>query len=284
MFDSNELRFRIVRALPRPVRVPVNGAWIELRRWLRLQRADVCFVSYPKAGRTWLRMLLGSVLQGHFGVRADSPMELESFADLDARIPRIFVTHDGVRFRSTPDELGRSKKKYAKKRVILLVRDPRDIVVSRYFHAAKRGAAPYQHSISRFMRGRRGGYATILEFHRIWAAQLSVPRQLLLVRYEDMIDDPARELRRVLEFLELDRVPPELVAAAVAAGSFNAMRQLEERDAFNSVRLRPIDSRDPDSFKVRRGKVGGYRDYMDELDLRFLDSQLAAADLRGFGY
>jgi len=41
--------------------------------------------------------------------------------------------------------------------------------------------------------------------------------------------------------------------------------------------------RDPESFKVRRGKVGGYREYLSPEDLDYAADALRELDAR-FGY
>ena len=45
----------------------------------------------------------------------------------------------------------------------------------------------------------------------------------------------------------------------------------------------PRDVRDPESFKVRRGKVGGYREYLSLEDQQYAANALAELDSR-FGY
>jgi len=40
---------------------------------------------------------------------------------------------------------------------------------------------------------------------------------------------------------------------------------------FQSKKLRPRDSHDEESFKVRKGKVGGYVDYLDPDDRAFVE-------------
>ena len=40
------------------------------------------------------------------------------------------------------------------------------------------------------------------------------------------------------------------------------MKKLEAAGAFDSKILKPGNVTDPESFKVRRGKVGGYREYL----------------------
>ena len=46
---------------------------------------------------------------------------------------------------------------------------------------------------------------------------------------------------------------------------------MEKKGEFESGRLTPADATDKDSFKVRRGKVGGYADYFDEAQRAVLD-------------
>ena len=45
----------------------------------------------------------------------------------------------------------------------------------------------------------------------------------------------------------------------------------------------PGDVRDPESFKVRRGKVGGYREYLSVEEQQYAANALAELDSR-FGY
>ena len=58
---------------------------------------------------------------------------------------------------------------------------------------------------------------------------------------------------------------------------------MEAAGAFDSKILRPGDVRDPESFKVRRGKVGGYREYLSVEDQEYAAAALTQLDPR-FGY
>jgi hypothetical protein len=64
---------------------------------------------------------------------------------------------------------------------------------------------------------------------------------------------------------------------------FENMQKLEAAGAFDSKILRPGDVRDPESFKVRRGKVGGYREYLSAEDQAYAADALTKLDSR-FGY
>ena len=61
------------------------------------------------------------------------------------------------------------------------------------------------------------------------------------------------------------------------------MQKLEAAGAFDLNILHPGDVRDPESFKVRRGKVGGYCEYLSAEDQQFAAAAITELDRR-FGY
>ena len=124
----------------------------------------------------------------------------------------------------------------------------------------------------------------MLRFYDAWADQLEAPGAVLVVRYEDLHARPDAELRRVLAFVGIDDVAPEIVADAVEFGSFDHMRQLEENEAFASEKLRPGRQGDHDTYKTRRGTVGGHRDELTVEQIARLDDMLAASAASRFGY
>ena len=70
---------------------------------------------------------------------------------------------------------------------------------------------------------------------------------------------------------------------ALEFSRFENMQKLEAAGAFDSKILHPGDVRDPESFKVRRGKVGGYREYLSADDQQFAAAAITGLDRR-FGY
>ncbi len=61
------------------------------------------------------------------------------------------------------------------------------------------------------------------------------------------------------------------------------MKKMESEGAFESKILRAGDARDPESFKVRRGKIGGFQDYLSSNDQEYAAAALQKLDPR-FGY
>jgi alcohol sulfotransferase len=243
----------IKKLLPTSMRRRVMDAW-------QLATANCVVVSYPKSGRTWLRATLTFYFEERY--RLDSPPLLE-FANLhylDRRIPKIFFTHDGDP-NARPEELGRDKSPYRKKRVLLLARDPRDVCVSMYFHRKKRDQ-DLEVPIFEFVNGEAGGLRTTIEFLNIWAEALPSIEHWHCLSYEAMHAEPEKALSEVLRFFG-EEPDPRAIAVAIERARFDKLKAMEKGGAFGSGRLTPGDAEDSDSFKVRRGKVGGYTDYFD---------------------
>jgi len=200
-------------------------------------------------------------------------------------LPRITVVHDDHPMLKAPEDLETSKDKYREKKIIFLVRDPRDVIVSSYFEAKKRGRLfgdnphetrrlPLEGDFSEFLGGRQGGIDTIITYYNIWAENRHVPRDFLLVRYESLKTNPCSQLRAVLDFLDLKQIGEETIAEAVQFASFDHMRQMEAEGRFNSAILNPADAMDQESYKTRKGKVGGYTNYLTPEQIEVLNQKM----------
>ncbi len=92
-------------------------------RWLA-RRTDIFLVSFPKTGRTWLRVMLGRALKRHFRLKGRNLLRYTSARVDDTRVPRILATHDDSPQAKSPKQIFASKRAYRRRRVIFLVRDP----------------------------------------------------------------------------------------------------------------------------------------------------------------
>jgi len=258
---EDRIQWLIRKGLPKRHRNRGLDAW-------KFATAENVVVSYPKCGRTWLRAALTFYFAERYGI-ADPPLlEYANLHYLDGRIPRIFFTHDEI-YYGRAQRLTRDKTRYARKRVLLLVRDPRDAAVSLYFHRAKR-ERDLDVPLYEYMVGPERGLDQAIEFMNIWADALRDLPNVHSFSYEVMHTDGAKCLAEALRFFGEE---PQLEAVEVAMdrARFDRLRALEVRGSLRSGRLKAVDPDDPDSFKVRRGKVGGYIDYFDELERAELD-------------
>jgi len=263
-----------------------------LERWLRgweqcrkLKRADVVVVSYGKSGRTWLRVLLSRYYQLAYGLPERSLLNFDNLHRKNRAIPRIFFTHDNY----IADYTGHrdSKPEFYGKRVILLARNPQDVAVSQYFQwkfrmrPGKKAINDYPpHGtdlpMADFLLSEGPGLPRIVDFMNLWAREIERVREGLVLRYEDLRANPVEAFRRVVRFVE----GPEdeaTIRGAVEYASVENMRRLEQQRFFWwQGSMKPRDRGNPDSYKVRRAKVGGYRDYFNDEEVERIDGFVRA--------
>jgi hypothetical protein len=272
---------------------------IRLERWLRgseeiakLRHADAVFVSYGKSGRTWLRVMLSRYYQKKYELPDDAFLNFDNLHRINQDIPRILFTHDNY----IKDYTGNrdNKRDFYNKKVVLLVRDPRDVAVSQYFQWKHR-MSPGKKIINRyppdgsgislydFVMKPESGMPSIIEFMNLWHREAQKIANIMTVRYEDMRADTRENFRNILVFL--GNQPDEAeIEDAVTYAAFENMRQREQSGQHASDRLAPKDAGNPDSYKVRRAKVGGYRDYFEDAELLELDNYLASHLDPSYGY
>jgi hypothetical protein len=221
----------------------------------RLFRKDTrpLLVSFPKSGRTWLRVM---------------------FDDLGVTVQ---YSHDGTDHgrQKSLNRLNADKSPYRGRRTVLLIRDPRDTVVSGYFQVKKRHNIPVG-SISDLIRSDNHGIEKILRFNLNWFSAMPRLETARCIQYEDIHRDTAGSLRSILEFWNLE-FDSSAIADVVEARTFQKMRTSEEQgvlgERYGTI-LRPSDVTDPESFKVRRGKIGGYADYLSNDDILYCNNIL----------
>jgi Sulfotransferase domain len=271
------------------------GRWVRGREEHRkLQRADCVLMSWGKSGRTWLRVMLSRFYQIAYGVPEGRMLEFDNLKRADPALPSLFFTHGNYLRNYTGNWT--DKREFYGKKIVMLVRDPRDIAVSQYFQWKYRmrplkkmlndyPAHGAEVSIFDFVTNPQVGLPEIIAFLEMWERELPRVAGSLVVRYEDMRADPESALRRVLAFLGT-RGTDAQIRDAVAYAAYDNMKQLEQKRVFwlSGLRLRPGDRANPQSYKVRRAKVGGWRDYFDDRQVAAIDGLLAARPKPPFGY
>lgn len=255
----------------------------KVEHWLKVKSADVLLISFPKCGRTWLSLMIGKSIELQFGLKNASVLELDQMAIAHADIPKIVVSHDDNPFWKEPHRLSELRTKYKQKKIIFLVRDPRDVLVSSYFQKKHRWKR-YDGDLSDYLYEKKGGFEAIIKFYNIWATNRHIPKEFVLVRYEDIHKDPYRELRKVLQFIGIKRFSDEVIADAIEFASFDNMRKMEEEDTYKSGKLRVANSGDKESYKVRKGKIGGFADYLSIYEIEYLNKKMNETLTSFYGY
>jgi hypothetical protein len=251
-----------------------------------LQRADVVVVSFGKSGRTWVRVMMSHLFRTMYRLPDNALLGFDNFYNMNRQIPRIFFTHDNYIKDFTGDAI--SKQPYYGKRVILVARDPRDVAVSQFFQwkfRLKPGKVAINNYPDRdsdmelyeFVTGDNGGsIQAVCDYLNLWASEAGSIDSFHLVRYEDLRKNPQHYLGKILEFMQVEATEKD-IETAVELSSVENMRKQESSGRFKlaGARMVPGDKSNPDSYKVRRAKVGGYRDYFDDEEVAAIDLQLA---------
>jgi hypothetical protein len=204
---------------------------------------------------------------------------------LKTKHPKLYITHfthTHAAFRvQKPYQWMLSLKAssyevFKNQHVVFLVRDPRDAIVSYYFHITKRkGDHPYQPaSIQEFIRNDTFGIRKLLAFYQSWHQFQYIPQSFTVIKYEDLHQQPAPTLSKVLKAMQFPQPDPSALERAIEWGQFENMKKLEQSRYFKNDSMHPKNPEDPDSFKVREGKVGGYKSHLRPEDLDYIDKSI----------
>jgi len=213
-------------------------------------------------------------LAAYLSRRTGDPLEIDTETWPPGR--RVVFTHDFFDVYQDADEPVRVlfAAELAAKPLVLLVRDPRDVAVSYYYHKRFRQGVHLPSLAECVLSGRYG-----IERQSRYVLQLldffgpERPGRLLLT-YEGLMADRERALAPLVRFLFGEPADPAVMEHALAASTFAAMRELDQRltrsgeflgECLGLPERHEARRRDERALKVRSGRVGGHRRELDLL-------------------
>ena len=115
------------------------------------------------------------------------------------------------------------------------------------------------------------GIEAVVDITNSWWQEWNGSDLFLHTTYEDLKAQPEKELKQILMHFGETDPDCQIIAQAVEFSSFENMQRMENDQEFSTAIFRPSDPSDPDSFKVRRGVVGGWVDYMSDQDIHVVE-------------
>ncbi len=282
----------LVSYLPDRPRIALKRNLRGITERRRLARADLVVIGHPKSGNTWMRFQLARLYQRKYNLPESVIPDVEVLHTLDPRVPQLhmgaynYIKHIVATPAPAPE--------LANKAVVFIVRHPLDIMVSLYLHVQKHALHERKLindwpldltnvSMTDFALHSNWGLRQLITFFNDCARQQAEMERSRFVSYEDMRVNPAEILAEVAALAGGPVTEAEAREAAEFT-SFDKLRQAEIDNKFNTTRLRAANPKDPDSFKVRRAKVFGYRDYFQGEELKQLEALVDSELDPQFGY
>lgn len=246
----------------------------------RTGRIDTFLVSYQKCGRTWLELMLAQCFAELYGLGgADLSRELPKMQARAGQGPVIFSTHDwsettGEHRMPVSPYLMLAypvRLRYFGRRVLMLIRDPRDTIVSSFYQVTQRAYRPLPFTdIDAYALDPLYGFPRIVRFYRQWAVNRRLPAHFKLVRYESLRLQGPAALADICDFVDLGGLPAKSLEKIYAASTMERVRQLEATGGADLFRFAG-----PNASKARRGVVGSHRDELRPATVRQLNAWMA---------
>lgn len=276
--------------LPASMRIKSRSALLGRLQRSKTRNADIIVASHPKSGSTWFRVMLSRLYHMRYKLPPQRIVKSDEFYNRDRSLPRFLVSNGHYAYeRETQTVLDEADPAMAAgKKLILLARHPCDIAVSWYLQFTKRTKAFKRELINStlkqpidrnniemwdFVMHEELGLPALIEFHNMWERRVNDSEAGMIVRYEDLRTQPVETLSQVCEFLATP-FNREEIEHAVEFASFDNMRKLEQEGYFHNAGMALRNKKDPDTLKVRRAKVGGFRDYFTAEQVAIMDEMI----------
>jgi hypothetical protein len=226
------------------------------RRNVSVLPDDIFIVSFPKSGNTWVRFLVANILFGE--------EQNVSFLNIEKLSPDIYQHSDAVLSECDSPRVLKSHEYFDPRynRVILVVRDPRDVAVSQYYFMIKNRQIDESLSITdfvdKFINSETSRFGNWSENIGSWLGAMR--QDLCLIRYENIKSDTANSVNKIACFLG-KKLTDSQIQNVIEKSSFKSMQSMER---VQGKSWKPTKKSRQDIPFVRSGEVGQWQSELPE--------------------
>ncbi|MGF1588987.1 MAG: sulfotransferase domain-containing protein [Pleurocapsa sp.] len=194
---------------------------------------DIFIASYPKSGNTWIRFLVANLIH---------PEQDINFSNIDRKIPDIYQKTNQYLLNLPKPRIIKSHEYFDPRyqKVFYIVRDPRDVLVSNYYHYLKYSWDEQPKSMEEFSQDFiSGSYEMFGDANRFgswkdnvgsWLGAKDGDANFMLIRYEDLEQNKEDNAARIARFFNANDSLSN-VRQAIKNSSVKRMRNLEKKEA-----------------------------------------------------
>nr|BBB86724.1 sulfotransferase [Watasenia scintillans] len=223
---------------------------------MTLRNDDAILLSYMKSGCHWVWEISNMLRRGHCEYEPNLKdvvmLELSDQSEVDLQpSPRVLNSH--MMFEHLPRDMLAKRTK-----MIFVMRNPRDIVVSSYHHIYQmkdfyKYDGNWNGYFDLYMKGQVNygkWFDYMLEWEKFFKSHPDYP--VLFIKYEDMKKDPIGKIGELAEFFGLEKNEAFFKEVAEKC-SFNKMKQHKalDKELF----------RTPGATLYRKGVVGDWKNW-----------------------
>ncbi len=214
-------------------------------RFGNFNEEDVFIMGYPKSGNTLLQHIIAHLM---YGLRSDIPKSIVNSCVTEYYNNPMFFRYDSRHFFK-----GHELPNERFKNVIYILRDGRAAVRSYYYMMSN-----LKHEVALNTLYENGGECFVGTWNnhlKSWTEN-KYGTNILFIKYEDLLTNKKKELKRICEFLSINRTELEL-EKVIGATSFENMKIMEQGYSWQKAKSYRTWN-DTGNF-VREGKSDGYK-------------------------
>ncbi|WP_299098578.1 sulfotransferase domain-containing protein [uncultured Winogradskyella sp.] len=192
-------------------------------------KKNIVIVGYPKSGTTWMSKLVAELLvcplKGNWGFKIDNDPIEEGQDRISA--------YDCYKSHHTYEEIFSVDKKSIDK-IIYIIRDPRDVVISGlyFFKFLKKSSiidklSPKAFKKKQMIKAVLSGNEKVNQWCKFsWKNHYNgyLNKDILFVKYEDLLQNPKFECQQILKFLNIEKTD-KFILNAIDKQSFKNAKQ-----------------------------------------------------------